>query len=91
MNTGLEIMKGNLQSWSWQDIVSIYKIIGRQLSEYQGYKKRCHVPNNIRIDYPDEENVFIMMFVRDIKRLDQQVAALDREITRRNNLLGVMG
>ena len=91
MNTGLAVMENNLQSWSWHDITSIYRILGRQLKEYAGYKQRCHIPDSINIDYPDNENVFVLWFQRDVQRLDEQVAALDQEISRRNNLIGVLG
>lgn len=88
MNTGLAVMENNLQSWSWQDIIDIYRILGRQLKEYAGYKERCSIPESMNIEFSDEENVFISHFNRDVRRLDEQLAALDREIKRRFQLVG---
>ena len=83
-------MRGNLQSWSWKDIQSIYAIIGRQLAEYNGVHQRVNVPH-AHIDNSDQENIFFLRFWGDVKRLDEQIQCLDREIARRNNLIGVMG
>lgn len=80
-----------LKSWSWQEIISLYRVYAKMFNEYEGYKNRCHIPDSIRIDYPDEENLFVMRFMKDVKRLSAQVSVLDAEIARRNSLIGVMG
>ena len=84
-------MRGNLQSWSWRDIQAIYKIIGSQLQEYYAHSVRCGIPKTIDIDFSDENNIFIIRFHQDVDRLGDQIDALDQEIARRNNLIGVMG
>mgnify|MGYP001562020752 FL=1 len=83
-------MQGNLQSWSWGDIQAIYAILGRQLQEYDNVNKRIGIPKP-HIELSDESNIFILRFWRDVKRLNEQVKCLDREIKRRNNLIGVIG
>lgn len=83
-------MRGNLQSWSWKDIQSIYKILGRQLAEYNGIHQRVGVPK-AHIELNDESNTFILRFWSDVKRLNEQINCLDQEIARRNNLIGVIG
>jgi len=90
MNTGVEVMRNNLQSWSWRDIQSIYTILGRMLAEYDGVNRRCNVPT-ADIKYSDPENIFFLRFWTDVKKINEQLKVLDHEITRRNNLIGVMG
>lgn len=82
-------MRGNLQSWSWRDIVVIYSIIGTLLSEYNGIHQRIGVPKP-NVKYCDCENIFFIRFWRDVKRLEEQLQTLDAEITRRNGLVGVI-
>lgn len=91
MNTGLEVMRGNLQSWSWHDIQSIYAIIGGQMLDLLGIKRRLNLPDTIDVRYPDAKNIMIIRVNRDADWLDDQLKVLDREIARRNNLIGVMG
>lgn len=83
-------MRGNLQSWSWRDIIVIYSIIGDMLSEYNGIHQRIGVPKP-NIKNSDQENIFFIRFWRDVKRLEEQLSVLDAEITRRNRLIGVVG
>lgn len=90
MNTGVAVMQGNLQSWSWGDIQSIYAILGRMLGEYNGVHQRINVPT-ARIEYSDHENIFFLRFWGDVRRINDQIKCLDREIARRNRLIGVMG
>lgn len=90
MNTGVEVMRNNLQSWSWGDIQSIYGILGRMLSEYNGIHQRIGVPKP-HIAFGDCENIFFLRFWGDVTRINEQLKVLDREIARRNNLIGVMG
>lgn len=89
MNTGVEVMS-NIESWSWKDIMIIYRILGRQLSEYNGVHQRIGVPKP-RIDFADCENIFFIRFWQDVRRINEQIKCLDKEIARRNNLMGVMG
>lgn len=90
MDTGVEVMRGNLQSWSWRDIIVIYSIIGAMLSEYNGIHQRIGVPKP-NVKNSDQENIFFIRFWRDAYKLEQQLRYLDREITRRNKLIGVVG
>lgn len=90
MNTGVEVMRGNLQSWSWKDIQHIYQIIGSQMNEYSGIHQRIGVPKP-NVKNSDQENIFFIRFWRDVSRLEEQLSALDREISRRNKLIGVVG
>lgn len=84
-------MKNSLSNWSWDEITRAYWAFGSLLEEYAGYKKRCNIPEQIRIMYSDDENIFIMQFNKDIKRIDANLAELDKEIARRNKLIGVVG
>jgi len=79
-----------LSSWSWGDIQKMYAIYGKQLQECAGVAQRIEIPSNIDINYSDNDNVFILRFWREVKKLDAFVAALDREIARRNALIGVI-
>lgn len=83
-------MRGNLQSWSWGDIIAIYRILGVMLSEYNGVHQRIGVPKP-NIKYADHENIFFLRFWGDVKRINEQLQVLDTEIARRNSLIGVIG
>jgi hypothetical protein len=90
MNTGVEVMRGNLQSWSWGDITRIYAILGGMLEQYNGVHQRIKVPKP-NIKYSDHENIFFLRFWGDVRRINEQLQALDAEIARRNRLIGVIG
>ena len=90
MNTVVEVMRGNLQSWSWGDIQHIYSILGSMMNEYAGIHQRIGVPKP-NVKYCDCENIFFIRFWRDVKRLEEQLKCLDQEISRRNKLIGVIG
>ena len=91
MNTGLAVMEGNLASWSWRDIIAVYRALGKQLQKHYEYSVRCNIPKTIDINYSDENNMFIIRFHQDVDKVNFQVEALDAEILRRNRLVGVMG
>ena len=80
-----------LSKWSWQEIQGVYRVYGQQLKHYQQLKNRIDIPETMHIEYTDESNIFISRFWREIKRLDLSVTQLDREISRRQKLIGVMG
>lgn len=80
-----------LGRWSWQEIVGVYKVYGKMLRQHSEYKKRCNIPTTIDIKYPDSANLFIMRFNRDVRKIDLLVGELDKEIARRNELIGVVG
>jgi len=88
-DTGLAVMRP-LSAWSWKDISDIYGVLGQVLDSYKRISQRIEVPPP-HIDYSDEENTFLMRWYSDIKRVDAQINALDQEIKRRNNLIGVIG
>lgn len=80
-----------LMAMSWQDIISLYKVYGEMVMQYKGYKERCQIPSSIKVQFGDLENMFVLQFNREVKRLDAQINVLDKEIARRNKLIGVMG
>lgn len=93
-------MRGNLGAWSWGDIQSIYAILGRQLQEYKRIADILHPEQYIDltpkpgtvIPISKFENVlWIGKWHQDVERINEQLTCLDREIARRNNLIGVMG
>lgn len=85
-------MNPTLAKWSWQDIQKVYATLGAQYTEFNRIKATFGLEElKLNINYPDLKNIFIIRALRDIKRLDLQIAALDKEIARRNKLLGVMG
>lgn len=84
-------MRGNLQSWSWKDIQAIYGIIGGQMQDLLGIKRRLGLSDTIDVRYPDAKNILIIRINRDAGWLNDQLIVLDKEIKRRNNLIGVIG
>lgn len=84
-------MAPRLANWSWQDIMGVYRVYGGMLQKYNALKIRCHIPNKIDFSYSNENNLLIMRFNRDVIKIDSFVTELDREIARRNSLLGVTG
>jgi len=82
--------KNNLGSWSWQDIQAVYKSFGLVLQSYEVVAQRIAIPK-AHIQFTDPENIFLLRWGADISRIDQQLKALDTEIARRNQLVGVMG
>ncbi len=85
-------MENNLGSWSWQDIQTVYAGYGKQLNEFARIKKAVGL-QEVKLDIrnSDLQNIFVLRFTRDIQKIDMNLALLDREIARRNNLIGVMG
>jgi len=77
-------------SWSWQTIVAVYRVLSDRLQEYNGLHQRINIPH-ASIEYSDEENLLFLRFWRDVARLNSEIEVLDREIARRNKLIGVMG
>lgn len=69
----------------------MYRIYGEQIQEYAGVAERIEIPSTIDINLSDNDNIFILRFWRDVKRIDAQIRVLDAEINRRNNLVGVVG
>ena len=80
-------MNHNVNSWSWQEIQKVYQAFGNLLDNY----KRINLPKTIDIKFSDKENLFIIDCHRSIARIDEQLTVLDKEIARRQNLIGVMG
>lgn len=81
----------SLSSWSWQSLHRVYKTYGLQLGKYAAVDQRVKVPRKIDIAYPDSNNLFIIRFWRDVNRIDAHLKVMEKEIKRRNNLIGVMG
>lgn len=86
-------VKSNLASWSWQDIIRLYRAYGEQVQEYQRIKKSVQMEwqgrgmNELSFAAFDFDNYFR----ESVQRLDAQIHVLDLEIARRNNLIGVIG
>lgn len=80
-----------LQMFSIQEIHATYKVLSKKLQEYLGIKKRCHIPDGIDVQYTDDNNILILHFNNDVKYVLAQIDFLDKEINRRNNLIGVVG
>jgi len=78
-----------LRAWSWQDIISLYIVYGMMINEMLEIRKRINIvePN---IDFDDPTNIFLMRFHTDGMKISRNLEALDREIARRNNLIGVV-
>lgn len=79
-----------LHSWSWQEIYQAYKWYGCQLNEYkrlEGVYKDALSKKDINY----AASFFSDIYERDINRLDLLIDQLDKEIARRNTLIGVVG
>lgn len=79
-----------LSSWSWGKIQKTYLILGIYLQEYKNVKERVAIPAP-NIKFNDQENIFLIRFNNEIRRVDAMLQLLDNEIARRNSLIGVMG
>lgn len=85
-------MVNNLSKWSWADIQAVYATFAHQYKEIERLTKACGIEKlEMNIDYPELKNIFIIRALRSIKQIDKHVAILDKEIDRRNKLIGVMG
>lgn len=97
-------MQNKLANWKIQDIHSTYKIYGNQLREYADTADRFEI--NIPMDKELKEFIltpgsviptrdlqhadFVNRWFRDIQKIVRHLNTLDREIARRNKLVGVM-
>jgi len=95
-------MKSKLSSWSWQDIHCVYQTFSNQLMEYKMVADRFEIPvpmdKELRtmthgiVKAKDQQfQDFINRWFRDVNKIVGQLSVLDREIARRNKLIGVMG
>lgn len=87
-----------LQSWSWGDIQAVYKVLGHQLKDYKDTADRFEIDLPIRVKPGEmiqyggpQSRHFIERWYLGVNRIVMQIDALDYEIARRNNLIGVMG
>lgn len=80
-----------LSSLSWQSIQGIYAILGQRMQEYNDLQKRIGIPGTVDINFPDDKNILILRFWRDVTKVNEEIKLLDAEIARRNKLIGVMG
>lgn len=82
-----------LSKLSWQEIQHLYGQLGLQLKEYERIKRCIHLQwldrgfNSLALD----AWWFDQRFKADVQLIDTRLSVLDREINRRNNLIGVMG
>lgn len=86
-----------LSSWSWQDIQRSYRILGAQLQEYKNTADRFEIelplvprPGEV-IKYAGGEEIFVTKFYKGVCRINSYLEVLDIEISRRNQLIGVIG
>ena len=90
----------DIKSWSWGDIIAVYRILGSQLSEYKRiaefidphqYVDLNPKPGAIIPIAKFEHALWVGAWHRSVTRINEQIDCLDKEIARRNNLIGVMG
>lgn len=80
-----------LANWTWGALINVMSVYSKQLKEIQRLSNSVGIERlEIDIDYPDLKNIFILRALRDVKRLDQQVAVVQQEIARRQSLVGVL-
>lgn len=81
-----------LAKWSWGDITRVYRSFTEQYQEIQRVANSVGVQKlEVNIDYPDLKNIFILRALRDVRKIERHIGALDAEIARRNQLIGVIG
>lgn len=86
----------SLNSWSWKSIHDVYAILGRQLKEYErvaravGLKLPVLVKPGELIEMPMDKATFVARWYLDVNRINRQIQCLDKEIARRNKLVGVV-
>lgn len=89
-------LKHSLANWNIQEIQGVYKIYGNMLKEYEGIANRLGIELPVKIEpgqilaINSQRAEIVSRMYLDVKRLNTQLAALDREIARRNVLVGVM-
>lgn len=80
-----------IPSWSWQEIQYIYKAYGMQLIELSRVK-RVFGLDMVQRGMKDAGYQFVQeAFRTQVDEVDGMLSLLDAEISRRNNLIGVMG
>ncbi len=90
-------MEPKLANWSWQEIQKVYASFGAYLRELQRHAKIFDIDLPVKfkpgefVAYPDDKAELVARWIMDINRTNLQLSTLDREIARRNNLIGVMG
>ncbi len=77
-------MNNNLQSWSWQDLYRALSIYNDMFNDFQSIKNRC-----IMLGLSIGE--FEQAYKQQMSTIGHYVDLVNREIARRNNLIGVMG
>lgn len=81
-----------LSKWSWGDITRVYASFTEQYQEVQRVSNACGIQKlEVNIDYSDLKNIFILRALRQVRKIEAHIAALDAEIARRNSLIGVIG
>lgn len=76
-------MPNKIESWSWQELVMVYQAYGQLIGNFQFIKDKC-ILLGLSIGQ------FEIEYGAQIAHIDAQVAALDREIARRNALVLVV-
>jgi hypothetical protein len=89
-------MERSLISWSWKDIQKSYLTHAEQLAECQ----RLAIVLNLTLplehemkDLPkmrSDRALVVSKLFRDVKRVNTHLSVLEREIERRNSLVGVL-
>lgn len=91
------MVQKSLSSWSWQDIQSAYGAFGKMLTDYKNVADRFELhlpmeskPGQVYPYYPGSES-FVRSWYDGVNNINEQLKALDKEIERRSQLIGVMG
>lgn len=87
-----------LSSWSWANIQAIYQVLGLQLRDYQDIAERFELHLPIEVEPGDvipltdlDKQDFVSRWYMGVRQINAQLKALDDEIRRRQQLIGVMG
>lgn len=87
-------MSNRLAKYSIQQLQAIYTVFGNELKEYEDVAKRIglKLPLNgaLPFTHPGEEEVCARWYLG-VNEINRKIKTLDREISRRNNLVGVLG
>ena len=94
----------DIRSWSWQSIQSFYKVLGIQLEGYGDIADRFELqlpldrptvrqlkPGDIVTVAESGRYTFVARLCTEVKLVNDQLNVLDAEISRRSQLIGIMG
>lgn len=76
--------RNNLQKWSWRDLYKMLSIYNDMFNDFQSIKNRC-----IMLGLSIGE--FEQTYKQQMTTIGEYVDLVNREIARRNKLIGVVG